>query len=51
MTRRLVLVMTAVAALVAIALAVPMVLLVANDQRAAFVSGLEVETLSAASVL
>lgn len=51
MTRRLVLVMTAVAALVAIALAVPMVLLVANDQRAAFVADLEVETLSAASVL
>jgi len=50
-TRRLVLVMTAVAALVAIALAVPMVLLVANDQRAAFVADLEVETLSAASVL
>lgn len=51
MTRRLVLVMTAVAALVAVALAVPMVLLVANDQRAAFVSQLEVETLAAASVL
>ena len=51
MTRRLVLVMTVVAALVAIALAVPMVLLVANDQRAAFVADLEVETLSAASVL
>ena len=51
MTRRLVLVMTAVAALVAIALAVPMVLLVANDQRAAFVADLEVATLSAASVL
>jgi signal transduction histidine kinase len=50
-TRRLVLVMTAVAALVAVALAVPMVLLVANDQRAAFVSQLEVETLAAASVL
>lgn len=43
--------MTAMAALVAIALAVPMVLLVANDQRAAFVSDLEVETLAAASVL
>ena len=51
MTRRLVLVMTAVAALVAVALAVPMVLLVANDQRAAFISQLEVETLAAASVL
>jgi len=50
-TRRLVLVMTAVAALVAVALAVPMVLLVANDQRAAFISQLEVETLAAASVL
>jgi len=43
--------MTAVAALVAVALAVPMVLLVANDQRTAFVSQLEVETLAAASVL
>ena len=51
MTRRLVLVMTAMAALVAMALAIPMVLLVANDQRAAFISDLEVETLSAASVL
>ena len=51
MTRRLVLVMTAVAALVAVALAVPMGLLVANDQRAAFVSQLEVETLATASVL
>ena len=43
--------MTAMAALVAIALAVPMVLLVANDQRAAFVADLEVETLAAASIL
>jgi signal transduction histidine kinase len=43
--------MTAVAALVAVALAVPMVLLVASDQRSAFVSQLEVETLAAASVL
>ena len=51
MTRRLVLVMTAVAALVAIALAVPMSLLVASDQRAAFISQLEVETLAAASIL
>ena len=51
MTRRLVLVMTAVAALVAIALAVPMTLLVASDQRSAFVSQLEVETLAAASIL
>ncbi|MFM7597403.1 MAG: ATP-binding protein [Actinomycetota bacterium] len=51
MTRRLVLVMTAMAALVAMALAIPMVLLVANDQRSAFVSDLEVETLAAASVL
>ena len=51
MTRRLVLVMTSVAALVAVALAVPMVLLVASDQRSAFVSQLEVETLAAASVL
>ena len=51
MTRRLVLVMTAMAALVAVALAVPMSLLVASDQRSAFVSQLEVETLAAASIL
>ncbi|MGI9196655.1 MAG: ATP-binding protein [Candidatus Nanopelagicales bacterium] len=51
MTRRLVIVMTAVAALVAIALAIPMVTLVAHDQRSAFIAQLEVETLSAASVL
>lgn len=43
--------MTAVAALVAIALAIPMVALVANDQRSAFIAQLEVEALSTASVL
>lgn len=51
MTRRLVIAMTLMAAIVAAALAVPMVILVASDQRSAFVSQLEVETLSAASIL
>lgn len=51
MTRRLVLAMTALAAVVAIALAVPLALVVAGDQREAFVSRLEVQTLAAASRL
>ena len=51
MTRRLVIVMTVLVAVVSVALAVPMGLLVANDQRAAFVSGLEVDTLAIASQL
>ena len=51
MTRRLVIAMTVVAAVVALALAIPLLLVVAADQRAAFVSGLEVEALSTASVL
>jgi signal transduction histidine kinase len=51
MTRRLVLAMTALAAVVAIALAIPLALVVAGDQREAFVSRLEVQTLAAASRL
>ncbi len=51
MTKRLVIAMTALVALVAIALAVPLALIVANDQREHFISRLEVATLSAASVL
>jgi len=48
-TRRLVIVMALLVAVVSIALAVPMALLVANDQRSAFVSGLAVDTLATAS--
>lgn len=51
MTRRLIVAMTVLVAMVAVALAVPMGVVVANDQRAAFVSGLEVDTLSTASSL
>lgn len=51
MTRRLVLAMTSLVALVALALAIPLAIVVATDQRAAFISQLEVETLAAASVL
>ena len=51
MTKRLVIAMTALVALVAIALAVPLAIIVANDQRDQFISRLEVATLSAASVL
>ncbi len=51
MTKRLVIAMTALVAMVAIALAVPLVITVANDQREQFITRLEVATLSAASVL
>ncbi|MBK9738869.1 MAG: HAMP domain-containing protein [Actinobacteria bacterium] len=51
MTRRLVLAMTVLVAVVAAALAIPLAIVVANDQRAAFVSSLEVDTLAAASLL
>lgn len=51
MTRRLVITMTLLAAVVALALAVPMAVVVATDQRSAFVAGLEVDTLAAASLL
>ena len=49
MTRRIVIVMALLVAVVSVALAVPMALLVANDQRSAFVSGLAVDTLATAS--
>ncbi|MDP1876803.1 MAG: HAMP domain-containing sensor histidine kinase [Actinomycetota bacterium] len=51
MTRRLVLAMTSLVALVALALAIPLAIVVATDQRAAFIAQLEVETLAAASIL
>ena len=51
MTRRLVLAMTVLVAVVAAALAIPLAIVVANDQRAAFISNLEVDTLAAASVM
>ena len=51
MSKRLVIAMTSLVALVAIALAVPMAIVVATDQRAAFVSDLETETLATASLL
>ena len=51
MTKRLVIAMTSLVALVGIALAVPLSLIVANDQRDQFISRLEIATLSAASVL
>ena len=43
--------MTSLVALVAIALSVPLAIVVATDQRAAFVSRLETDTLAAASLL
>jgi signal transduction histidine kinase len=51
MTRRLVIAMTSLVALVAIALAIPIAIVVATDQRAAFVSNLETDTLATASLL
>ena len=51
MTRRLVLAMALLAAVVAVALAVPMVRVVANDQRSAFINDLEVDTLTTAAQL
>ena len=43
--------MTGLVALVALGLAVPIALIVDNDQRAALVSDLEVEAMTTASVL
>ncbi|MCX6432149.1 MAG: ATP-binding protein [Actinobacteria bacterium] len=51
MTRRLVLAMAVLVAVVAVALAVPMAVVVANDQRTAFVANLEVDTLTTAATL
>jgi len=50
-TRRLVLAITGLVALVAVALAVPIAIIVDNDQRSAFVAGLEVDAMTAASIL
>ncbi len=51
MTRRLVVAMTGLVALVAIALAVPMAFVVADSVRTAFVSDLKVETLATATTM
>lgn len=51
MTRRLVLAMALLVAVVAAALAVPMAVVVSNDQRAAFISNLEVDTLTTAATM
>ena len=51
MIRRLLTVMVMLTAIVALALAIPLALIVAQDQRAAFIAQLEVHTLSTASVL
>jgi signal transduction histidine kinase len=50
-TRRLVIAMAVLVAVVAAALAVPMAAVVANDQRSAFVAGLEVDTLTTAAIM
>lgn len=51
MTRRLLLAMTALVAAVALALAIPLSIIVDRDQRAAFVASMEVDTLAAATAL
>lgn len=51
MTRRLVIAMTLLVAAVALALAIPIALIVDSDQRASFVSQLEVDTLTTASLM
>ncbi len=51
MSKRLVFAMTSLVALVAIALAIPMAVVVATDQRAAFVADLETDTLATGSLL
>lgn len=51
MSKRLVIAMTSLVALVALALAAPLAIVVANDQRAAFIAGLETDTLATASLL
>ena len=51
MTRRLVVAMAVLVAVVAAALAIPMAVVVANDQRAAFISNLEVDTLTTAATM
>lgn len=51
MTRRLVIAMALLVAVVAAALAIPMAIVVANGERAAFISGLEVDTLTTAAAM
>lgn len=51
MTRRLIIAMAALVAVVAVALAVPLALIVERDSRTIFVAGLENDTLTTASVL
>lgn len=51
MTQRLVIAMAVLVAVVAAALAIPMAAVVANDQRSAFISGLEVDTLTTAAIM
>ena len=51
MTKILVIAMTALVAVVSLALAVPLALVVATDQRSAFISQLETNTLAAATAL
>jgi len=50
-SKRLVIAMTSLVALVALALAAPLAIVVATDQRAAFVAALETDTLATASLL
>ena len=51
MTKILVIAMTTLVAIVSLALAVPMAFVVATDQRTAFISQLETDTLAAATAL
>lgn len=51
MTRRLIILMSLLVLVTAAALAIPMALLVSNDQRAAFISNLERDALAAATEL
>lgn len=51
MTRRLILAMAAVVGLVAVALAIPLALTTSNAEHSRFIKDLEIETLSAASLL
>jgi signal transduction histidine kinase len=50
-TRRLVLAMALLVAIVAVALAVPLATVAANDRRLAFITGLEVDTLTTAATM
>ena len=51
MTRRLVLAMTALAAIVAVALAIPLAAIVNSDQRTALIAQLEVDAMTTASIM